>query len=127
MVIILDISLDAVSRLFLLKRRHGKKLEKLRLVLKDLCSRLFLENKSCVLSLGLAFGIIEEKNKRCIPSFRLVGGFRVAQLVRIDLEPSHCPFIRAIAFSASTFFVKETNPYPFDLRVCGSRTTRQSL
>ena len=62
-----------------------------------------------------------------IPSFRLVGGFLVAQLVRIDLEPSHCPFIRAIAFSASTFFVNETNPYPFDFRVWGSRTTRQSL
>ena len=62
-----------------------------------------------------------------IPSFRLVGGFLVAQLVRIDLEPSHCPFMRAIAFSASTFFVNETNPYPFDFRVWGSRTTRQSL
>ena len=52
-----------------------------------------------------------------IPSFRLVGGFLVAQLVRIDLEPSHCPFIRAIAFSASTFFVNETNPYPFDFKM----------
>ena len=68
---------------------------------------------------GLAFGVeyMLTKNKRFIPSFRLVGGFRVAQLVRIDLEPSHCPFIRAIAFSASTFFVNETNPYPFDFRV----------
>ena len=72
--------------------------------------------------------ILNVVNKKWnIPSFRLVGGFLVAQLVRIDLEPSHCPFMRAIAFSASTFFVKETKPYPFDLRVWGSRTTRQSL
>jgi hypothetical protein len=45
-----------------------------------------------------------------LPSFLLEGGFLVAQFVRIDLDPSHWPFIRAMAFSASTFLVKETNP-----------------
>jgi hypothetical protein len=30
-----------------------------------------------------------------LPSFLLAGGFLVAQLVLMDLEPSHCPFIRA--------------------------------
>ena len=60
------------------------------------------------------------------PSFLFAGGLRVAQLVRILLLPSHwpahntlywaavqqshLPFIRAIAFSASTFFMKETKP-----------------
>lgn len=45
-----------------------------------------------------------------LASFLLEGGFLVAQFVRIDLDPSHWPFIRAMAFSASTFLVKETNP-----------------
>lgn len=31
----------------------------------------------------------------------VAGGFLVAQFVRIDLEPSHCPFIACIALSAS--------------------------
>ena len=48
-------------------------------------------------------------SKYILPSF-LAGGFLVAQLVRMEREPSHCPFIRAIAFSASTFFMKDTNP-----------------
>ena len=63
---------------------------------------------------------------RILPSF-LAGGFLVAQFVRMERDPSHCPFIRAMAFSASTFFMKDTKPYPLDLRVCGSLTTRQSL
>lgn len=29
--------------------------------------------------------------------------------------------------SLTDFLTKDTNPYPFDFRVCGSRTTRQSL
>ena len=45
-----------------------------------------------------------------LPSFLLEGGFLVAQFVRIDLDPSHWPFISAMAFSASTFLVKETKP-----------------
>ena len=44
-----------------------------------------------------------------LPSF-LAGGFLVAQLVRIDRDPSHWPFIKAMAFSASTFFIKDTKP-----------------
>jgi hypothetical protein len=44
------------------------------------------------------------------PSLRLLGGFLVAQFVRMDLDPSHWPFIKAMAFSASTFLVNETNP-----------------
>ena len=48
-------------------------------------------------------------SKYILPSF-LAGGFLVAQLVRMEREPSHWPFIRAIAFSASTFFMKDTNP-----------------
>lgn len=31
----------------------------------------------------------------------VAGGFRVAQLVRIAREPSHCPFMAVIAVSAS--------------------------
>lgn len=31
----------------------------------------------------------------------VAGGFLVAQFVRIDLDPSHCPFIAVIALSAS--------------------------
>lgn len=27
----------------------------------------------------------------------------------------------------TAFLINETNPYPFDFRVCGSRTTLQSL
>ena len=45
-----------------------------------------------------------------LPSLLLEGGFRVAQFVRMDLDPSHWPFISAMAFSASTFLVKETKP-----------------
>ena len=44
-----------------------------------------------------------------LPSF-LAGGFLVAQFVRIDRDPNHCPFIKAMAFSASTFFIKDTKP-----------------
>ena len=62
-----------------------------------------------------------------LPSLLLEGGFRVAQFVRMDLDPSHWPFISAMAFSASTFLVKETKPQPLDFSVWGSRTTRQSL
>lgn len=35
-----------------------------------------------------------------LPSFG-AGGLRVAQLVRMARVPSHCPFIPAMAFSAS--------------------------
>lgn len=31
----------------------------------------------------------------------VAGGFLVAQFVLMDLDPSHCPFMAAIAFSAS--------------------------
>ena len=61
-----------------------------------------------------------------LPSF-LAGGFLVAQFVRIDRDPSHWPFMSAIAFSASTFFMNDTKPYPLDFNVCGSLTTLQSL
>ena len=52
----------------------------------------------------------EKKAKMNSPSFLFVGGFLVAQLVLIDLDPSHCPFMRVMAFSASTFLVKDTKP-----------------
>lgn len=53
------------------------------------------------------------------------GGFLVDQLVRMDLEPNHCPFMAWIAFSASAFLTNETKAYPLDLSVWGSRTMRQ--
>jgi hypothetical protein len=42
----------------------------------------------------------KDKISRDLPSFG-AGGLRVAQLVRMALVPSHCPFIPAMAFSAS--------------------------
>lgn len=47
------------------------------------------------------------------------------QLVLMDREPNHCPFMACMAFSASAFFTNETKAYPFDFNVCGSRTIRQ--
>jgi hypothetical protein len=47
----------------------------------------------------------KKKKQKCkiskdLPSLG-AGGLRVAQLVRMALVPSHCPFIPAMAFSAS--------------------------
>lgn len=39
--------------------------------------------------------------KNYLRSALLAGGFLVAQLVLIDLDPNHCPFIAVIALSAS--------------------------
>lgn len=45
--------------------------------------------------------MVDRLSSRYSPSALVAGGFRVAQLVRIEREPSHCPFMAVMAVSAS--------------------------
>lgn len=45
--------------------------------------------------------MVDRLSSRYSPSALVAGGFRVAQLVRIEREPNHCPFMAVMAVSAS--------------------------
>lgn len=45
--------------------------------------------------------MVDRLFSRYSPSALVAGGFRVAQLVRIEREPNHCPFMAVMAVSAS--------------------------